>query len=78
MLDDLSYKKGATHSHTWEGKDYDARNAVDGNPATCMRTLEIGTSSPDKAVWWKLDLGGVYNIYSVNIVFRHYDGYGVY
>ena len=42
-----------------------------------MRTKEIGINSPDKTVWWKVDLGGVYNIYSVNIAFKNYDGYGM-
>lgn len=32
-----------------------------------MRTKLIGTTSPDKTVWWKVDLGAVYNIYSVDI-----------
>uniref|UniRef100_A0A8W8NPB9 EGF-like domain-containing protein n=1 Tax=Magallana gigas TaxID=29159 RepID=A0A8W8NPB9_MAGGI len=27
-------------------------------------------------VWWKVDLGGVYNIYSINILFKNYDGSG--
>ncbi|XP_078329598.1 uncharacterized protein LOC111116561 [Crassostrea virginica] len=42
---------------------------------TCMRTDTIGGNSPYLAVWWKVDLGGVYNIYSVNILFKNYDGY---
>lgn len=29
-------------------------------------------------MWWKVDLGGVYNIYSINILFKKYDGYGMY
>ncbi|XP_052717486.1 uncharacterized protein LOC128189775 isoform X1 [Crassostrea angulata] len=42
-----------------------------------MRTIVIGTglSTPDKTVWWKVDLGGVYNIYRINILFKNYDGY---
>lgn len=53
---------------------------MDGNTATCMRTIVIGTglSTPDKTVWWKVDLGGVYNIYRISILFKNYDGYGVY
>lgn len=51
---------------------YDARYAVDGNTATCMRTKDIGVNSPEKTVWWKVDLGGVYNIYSINILFKYY------
>lgn len=56
---------------------YDASTAVDGNIATCMRTLDIGRTSPQKTVWWKVDLGGVYTINSINIQFRAYNGYGI-
>lgn len=58
--------------------DIDASKAVDRNTATCMRTLPIGRNNPEKTVWWKVDLGGVYSIQSVNIVFANYDGYGVF
>ena len=37
----------------------------------------IGRNSPNKTVWWMVDLGEVYNIYSVNIMFKNYDGYGM-
>nr|XP_022312538.1 multiple epidermal growth factor-like domains protein 10 isoform X2 [Crassostrea virginica] len=73
--DDLSHNKDASQSHTVKGTGFGAENAVDGNTATCMRTEPIGPNSPDKTVWWKVDLGGVYNIYSVNILFKNYDGY---
>ncbi|XP_078327568.1 uncharacterized protein LOC111113517 isoform X2 [Crassostrea virginica] len=73
--DDLSYNKNASQSHTLARPWYGAENAVDGNPATCMRTEAIGPNSPYQTVWWKVDLGGVYNIYSVNILFKNYDGY---
>lgn len=43
-----------------------------------MRTDEIGKTSPQGKMWWKVDLGGVYNIYSVNILFKSYDGLGNY
>ena len=56
---------------------YKAGNAVDGNITTCMRTDAIGVNSHDQTVWWKVDLGGVYNIYNVNIVFKNYGGYGI-
>lgn len=56
---------------------FKASLAVDGNKSTCMRTLEIGLNSQFKRVWWKVDLGGVYNIYSVGILFRNYDGQGM-
>ena len=42
-----------------------------------LRTKTIGPSSPEKSAWWKVDLGGVYNIYSVNIFFLNYEGYGI-
>ncbi|XP_078327619.1 receptor-type tyrosine-protein phosphatase alpha-like [Crassostrea virginica] len=73
--DDLSYKNNASQSKTYAGKGYGAGNAVDKNTTTCMRTDHIGQNSPDKTVWWKVDLGGVYNIYSVNILFKNYDGF---
>lgn len=76
--DDLSYHKTATQSKTYLAGDmvYGAGNAVDRNSLTCMRTREIGTRSPDKTMWWKVDLGGRYNIYSINIIFKNYDGFG--
>ena len=76
--DDLSHNKAASQSHTYPGTGFDAENALDGNKATCMRTEAIGSNSPYKTMWWKVDLGGVYNIYSVNILFKNYDGYGMY
>lgn len=38
-----------------------------------MRTLEIGTNSIYKTVWWKVEFGGVYSIYSINVLFKNYD-----
>ena len=78
-IDDLSKQKIATQSTTVQGDQYKAGNAVDRDTKTCMRTKEIGQGEQiiDKTVWWKVDLGGVYNIYSVNIQFRNYDGYGI-
>nr|XP_022305540.1 multiple epidermal growth factor-like domains protein 10 [Crassostrea virginica] len=72
--DDLSYKKDAAQSNTAVGSAYGASNAVDRNIATCMRTDPIGINSPDEIVWWQVDLGGVYSIYSVNILFKSYAG----
>nr|XP_034321059.1 multiple epidermal growth factor-like domains protein 6 isoform X2 [Crassostrea gigas] len=74
-FDDLSYNKSAIQSHTYRDTIYEAGNAVDGNILTCMRTQEIGRSSLDKTVWWRVDLGGVYNIYCINIVFRNYESW---
>ena len=76
--DDLSRQKTATQSTTFSGINdlYKASNAVDRDITTCMRTEQIGPTSPDRTVWWKVDLGGVYNIYSVNILFKNYGGFG--
>ena len=78
LTDDLSKQKHATQSTTFPGTYdlYKAGNAVDRNLATCMRTSNIGPTSPDKTVWWMVDLGGVFTIYSVNILFKNYDGFG--
>ena len=77
--DDLSKNKIATQSTTYKSlQDNNAGNAVDRNISTCMRTEVIGPTSPDQTVWWQVDLGGVYSIYSVNILFKNYPGYGMY
>lgn len=78
FTDDLSFKKVASQSPTYIGLNYDASNAIDRNTSTCMRTNTIGPNSPDKHTWWKVDLGGVYSIYSIHILFKNYDGYGMY
>lgn len=75
-VDDLSYKQIASQLHTSPGLSYDAGNAVDRDTSTCMRTQEIGFNSTYKTVWWKVDFGGMYNIYSINIVFKSYNGSG--
>lgn len=76
--DIISHNKVATQSSTYviPGMRFDANNAVDGNLATCIRTHPIGTHAPDRTMWWKVDLGRAYNIYSINIMFKNYDGYG--
>ena len=76
----MSKNKIASQSTTAVGStddDFIAGNAGDRDITTCMRAKPIGTSS-DKSMWWRVDLGGVYNIYSVNILFKNYDGYGMY
>lgn len=81
LKDDISRFKSATQSHTAAGStdQYAASNAVDGQTTTCMRTEVIGKNSLAKTVWWKVDFGGVFNIYSINIQFKKYDkSYGVY
>lgn len=40
-----------------------------------MRTEDIGTTSNnDKTTWWYVDLGGVYNVYNIRILFKDYPG----
>ena len=75
--DDLSKNKVATQSTTYPSSIYTADNAVDRDITTCMRTELIGVTSPYQTVWWRVDLGRVYNIYSVNIRFRNYDDQGI-
>ena len=79
MTDDLSKNKVATQSTTAvsSADDFIPRNALDRDIKTCMRTEPIGVNSPEKTVWWRVDLGGVYNIYSINILFKNYHGYGM-
>lgn len=43
-----------------------------------MRTNDTGTTALHKATWWKVDLGGVYNIFDINILFKNYDSVGMY
>lgn len=77
--DKISLNKIATQSHYPEvATGYDASNALDGNTATCMRTSIMGGNAPYNTVWWKVDLGGVYSIYSINVQFKNYNGYGMY
>lgn len=73
-------KKPAIQSHTQVGPYYEANLAVDRNTATCTRTnpTDIGGGYSDKTVWWRVDLGGLYSIYSITILFRNYDGAGRY
>ena len=64
-------------TYPWSYNSYLPNNAVDKNITTCIRTDGMGGLSPDQTVWWKVDLGGVYNIYSVNILYKNYDGHGI-
>lgn len=77
LTDDLSYNKQAIQSHTYAGM-YVASFTVDRNTLTCMRAREIGRNSPQKTIWWKVDLGRVYKIDNIAILFRNYDGVGMY
>lgn len=75
--EDLSYNKVATQTPIYPGNSYNASNALDRQIGTCMRTEEIGLNSAYHNMWWKVDLGGIYNIYSINILFKDYTGYGI-
>lgn len=78
--DDLSFGKIASQSYSFSfwGSRFSANNAIDRNIATCARTLDIGYRSRFKTVWWKVDLGRVHNLYNMDILFKSYDGYGMY
>lgn len=78
FTDDLSFKAVASQTPLVIGQNYVASKAIDGNTATCMRTDSIGYNSPYKSMWWKVDLGAVYSIYSIHILFKNYDGLGMY
>lgn len=56
---------------------YDVNNVVDGNIIICMKIIEVGIFNFYNSVWWKVDFGRVYSIYSINILFKNYDGYGM-
>ncbi|XP_056003692.1 multiple epidermal growth factor-like domains protein 11 [Ostrea edulis] len=73
--DDLSkdqYAVQSTTSYCVPQSNCVAGNAVDGIHSTCMRAGVIGSLSPDKTVWWSVDLGNIYSIYSVRILFKDY------
>lgn len=44
---------------------------------TCMRTQAIGLSSSNNSMWWKVDLGGFYNVYRITIMFKNYEEYPI-
>lgn len=76
FLDDLSYNNIATQSPIYRRiSEYEANNALDRNITTCMRTQAIGLSSTDNSMWWKVDLGGFYNVYRITIMFKNYEEY---
>lgn len=80
FAEDLSYRKVAIQSPIYPSSNtfYVASNAVDRNANTCMRTDQIGYGTSNKITWWKVDLGAIYNIYSIDILFKNYEGHGVY
>lgn len=54
---------------------FDVNNVIDRNIIMCLRVDDIGGVSLYKIVWWKVDFGGVYLIYSISILFKNYDVY---
>ncbi|XP_061170707.1 multiple epidermal growth factor-like domains protein 10 [Saccostrea echinata] len=78
---DLSRAKVASQSSIYPclydacSKFYIASNAVDRDLSTCTRNKEIGILSSTHTVWWRVDLGKIYSIYSINVLFKNYDGY---
>ncbi|XP_061170724.1 protein draper-like [Saccostrea echinata] len=47
-------------------------NAVDRDPSSCTRNYEIGRTSPHTSVLWRVNLGDIYSIYSIRILFKDY------
>ncbi|XP_062573681.1 platelet endothelial aggregation receptor 1-like, partial [Saccostrea cucullata] len=79
--EDLSFKKYTAQSTTHIGcktticnSVYGAPNAVDRLNNTCTRTEPISPGHTN-TVWWYVDLGDVYNIYEVSIIFKTYEGW---
>lgn len=77
-LEDISYNKSTNQSHSHTDENYDASHAVDRNTLTCTRTYNIGLNSSHKTVWVTVDIGGIFNIHSINIQFKNYEGYGMF
>lgn len=40
-----------------------------------MRMQAIGPTSSEQSMWWKVDLGGFYNVYRITIMFKNYEEY---
>ncbi|XP_062587943.1 protein draper-like isoform X3 [Saccostrea cucullata] len=55
---------------------YISSNAVDRNESTCTRSKVIGGDGTiDSTVWWRVDLGDIYSVYSISIMFKNYAGF---
>lgn len=83
LADDHSVQGFASQDPRYPGQEYrlyEAGNAIDRNTATCMRTdaIGIGPTASYKHTWWKVDLGEVYSIHSIDILFKNYDTFGMY
>lgn len=53
----------------------DVGRVVDGDISMCMWIEDIGIwLNNDKKIWWYVDLGGVYNVYNIRILFMDYCG----
>ncbi|XP_061170727.1 uncharacterized protein LOC133180175 [Saccostrea echinata] len=75
--EDLSRSKTTSQSKTWECvipacmNYYISSNAVDRNEKTCARSTFIGEGATEKTVWWKVDMGDIYSIYSIDVLFEN-------
>ncbi|XP_062573679.1 uncharacterized protein LOC134235558 [Saccostrea cucullata] len=75
-FDELSRDKIATQSKVFGCiPPCGPEKAIDGDIETCMKNDAIGQNSPDKTVWWTIDLGSNLNIYSIIVYFRDYGDY---
>lgn len=79
FTDNLSENKQTyQYRQTYTCPSCGAGKAVDGNMSTCMRTDDIGITTTYSKTWWYVDLGGIYNVYNIRIVFKDYPGYSKY
>ncbi|XP_048750094.2 multiple epidermal growth factor-like domains protein 10 isoform X2 [Ostrea edulis] len=73
---DLSFDKSTAHypEYCYDGyycDRYQSSNAVDRVNSTCTRNRPIGRYRYE-SVWWRVDLGDIYNVYNVIILFKDY------
>lgn len=79
LTDDLSANKVAQQYKTAVScQSCVANKTVDRDIRTCARMEEFGPTSTDKSTWWYVDLGGIYNVYTIRIQFKDYAGFSKY
>ncbi|XP_061170695.1 uncharacterized protein LOC133180136 [Saccostrea echinata] len=49
-----------------------AVNAVDRNNNSCTTTRKIGSATPYRESWWMVDLGDIYSVFRIRILFKDY------